>query len=61
MQYENARLEESWDSNKLESIDTNTDIYCPMYPTPAKLRVYAGACELDPSARPLIMCKYAPP
>ena len=27
---------------KQETIDANTDIYCPMYPTPAKLRRYAS-------------------
>jgi len=59
VQYENARLEPMWDSERLESIDYNTDLYVPMYPTPAKLLAYASKCELDPSARPLIMCEYA--
>ena len=59
MQYENARLEPMWDSERLETIDYNTDIYAPMYPTPSKLETYAARYELDPCARPLIMCEYA--
>ena len=59
VQYENARLEETWDSNDLENIDSNTDIYCPMYPTPAKLMAYADKHALDRAARPLIMCEYS--
>ena len=73
----------------METIDADTDIYCPMYPSPAKLlrharvrvRVsltltltlpltptltltltlsrYAREHELEPEARPLIMCEYA--
>ena len=59
VQYENARAEELWDTNKMETIDANTDIYCPMYPSPAKLLAYAATHGMDPSARPLIMCEYA--
>jgi beta-galactosidase len=59
VQYENARLEPMWDSERLETIDFNTDIYAPMYPTPAKLLAYASAYHLDPSAHPLIMCEYS--
>merc|ERR1719420_2892464 len=32
VQYENARLEVSWQTHLIATIDTNTDIYCPMYP-----------------------------
>ena len=42
VQYENARIEPSWDTDKVETIDSNTDIYCPMYPSPSKLVAYAG-------------------
>jgi beta-galactosidase/beta-glucuronidase len=59
VQYENARLEPMWDTERLESIDYNTDIYVPMYPSPAKLLAYAARHELDPAARPLIMCEYS--
>jgi hypothetical protein len=59
VQYENARVEELWSSDAIETIDANTDIYAPMYPTPAKLRAYAHAYSLDPDARPLIMCEYS--
>ncbi len=44
IQYERAEME--W----------NTDIYCPMYPTPADIERYAQAASSD---RPLIMCEYA--
>ena len=27
VQYENARVEDLWDTNKMETIDANTDIY----------------------------------
>ena len=59
VQYENARLEPMWDSERLETIDYNTDLYVPMYPTPAKLLTYALKYEHDPAARPLVMCEYA--
>ncbi len=36
MQYEHARLEPTWTTNEMESIDTNTDIFCPMYPSQAR-------------------------
>ena len=41
VQYENARLEPGWMSDEVETIDADTDIYCPMYPTPSKLAKYA--------------------
>lgn len=43
----------------METLDTNSDIYCPMYPSVAKLRKYAAAHEHEPTARPLIMCEYS--
>ena len=51
VQYENARVEPGWDTHELETIDGDTDIYCPMYPSPAKLERYAALHELDPCAR----------
>ena len=36
-------------------LDWNTDVYCPMYPSPDELVAYA---RTNPS-RPLIMCEYA--
>ena len=59
VQYENARIEPGWDTEEVETLDADTDIYCPMYPSPAKLLRYAVEHELDPEARPLIMCEYA--
>ena len=56
VQYENAREEVGWDTERLEVIDTNTDIYCPMYPSPAKLELYAATYEHAHDARPMIMC-----
>ena len=44
VQYERALLE--W----------NTDIYCPMYHSPAKIEKYAISSESD---RPLILCEYS--
>ncbi len=44
VQYERAGLE--W----------NTDIYCPMYPSPSSIEKYAQNPESD---RPLILCEYA--
>lgn len=44
IQYERAGLE--W----------NTDIYCPMYPSPAQIEQYAKDTT---NTRPLIMCEYA--
>ena len=41
MQYENARLEPSWSTHDIETIDADTDVYVPMYPSPAKLERYA--------------------
>lgn len=43
----------------METIDADTDLFVPMYPSPAKLERYAAAHELDSSARPLIMCEYS--
>eukprot|EP00930_Biecheleria_cincta_P030961 TRINITY_DN21459_c0_g3_i1.p1 TRINITY_DN21459_c0_g3~~TRINITY_DN21459_c0_g3_i1.p1 ORF type:complete len:1349 (+),score=180.65 TRINITY_DN21459_c0_g3_i1:346-4047(+) len=59
VQYEHARLEPGWSTEQLETIDMNTDIYCPMYPSPAKLEKYAKQCEADTDAVPLIMVEYA--
>ncbi|KAL1527440.1 hypothetical protein AB1Y20_016106 [Prymnesium parvum] len=59
VQYENAREEVGWDTERIETIDYNTDIYCPMYPSPAKLERYATSNELVHDARPLIMCEYS--
>eukprot|EP00971_Amphidinium_carterae_P260561 5169579-Amphidinium_carterae.1 len=59
VQYEHARLEPVWDTNKLESIDQNTDIYCPMYPSHEKLERYGAQYEADSRALPLIMVEYA--
>ena len=56
VQYENAH-EPGWDTNEIETIDGNTDLYVPMYPSPAKLEKYAEAREGDVGA-PLIMCEY---
>ena len=55
VQYENARVEPTWDSNEVETIDGDTDIYVPMYPTPAKLEKYALMNELLPSALPRLL------
>ena len=54
MQYENARLEPGWSTEQLETIDVGTDLYVPMYPSPAKLELYAQRHELDPRALPLV-------
>ena len=35
------------------------DRYVPMYPLHSKLELYACRYELDPKARPLIMCEYS--
>lgn len=59
VQYENARVEPGWSSNNIETIDADTDLYVPMYPSHAKLETYARRYELDPLARPLIMCEYS--
>jgi beta-galactosidase len=59
VQYENARVEPIWSQENVEKIDTNTDIYVPMYPSPAKLEKYGELNELSPSALPLIMCEYS--
>jgi len=54
VQYENARLEPGWSTEQLETIDVGTDLYVPMYPSPAKLELYAQRHELDPRALPLV-------
>jgi len=59
VQYENARLEPGWQTNKIETIDDNTDIYCPMYPSHEKLEEYGKLYEASTTAHPLIMCEYA--
>jgi len=58
-QYEHARIEPGWSQENIETIDTNTDIYCPMYPSPAKLEKYGKAYEGCTTAMPLIMVEYA--
>ena len=57
--YENARVESIWSQEYVETIDTNTDIYVPMYPSPKKLERYAELHELSPIALPLVMCEYS--
>ena len=59
VQYENARIEPGWSTEQIETIDYNTDIYVPMYPSPAKLEKYAQRAEFDAAAHPLIMCVYS--
>ena len=59
VQYEHARLEPVWTTNDLETIDQNTDIFCPMYPSHEKLEKYAKLYDNDPQALPLIMVEYA--
>ncbi|EKX43730.1 hypothetical protein GUITHDRAFT_159769 [Guillardia theta CCMP2712] len=59
VQYENARMEPLWDTERIETIDFNTDVYAPMYPSPAKIQLYAERHKSDPDARPLIMCEYS--
>ena len=59
VQYENARVEPGWSTENVETIDHDTDLYVPMYPSPDKLERYARGAELDPTALPLIMCEYA--
>lgn len=59
VQYENARIEEVWSTEKMETIDTDTDIYCPMYPSQAKLARYGQEFEASTKAHPCIMCEYA--
>eukprot|EP00405_Crypthecodinium_cohnii_P013196 CAMPEP_0206442070 /NCGR_PEP_ID=MMETSP0324_2-20121206/13619_1 /ASSEMBLY_ACC=CAM_ASM_000836 /TAXON_ID=2866 /ORGANISM="Crypthecodinium cohnii, Strain Seligo" /LENGTH=1304 /DNA_ID=CAMNT_0053909875 /DNA_START=80 /DNA_END=3994 /DNA_ORIENTATION=+ len=68
-QYEHARIEPGWSTEWLETIDSNTDIFCPMYPSQAKLGRYAKLVELPEDnewkgrlgdrVRPLIMVEYA--
>ena len=41
VQYENARLEPVWSQEVVETLDTYSDLYVPMYPSPAKLEKYA--------------------
>ena len=59
VQYENARVEPGWSTNDIETIDGDTDLYVPMYPSPAKLEEYARKHELNPRALPLVMCEYS--
>mmetsp|Transcript_150899 Transcript_150899/g.484956 ORF Transcript_150899/g.484956 Transcript_150899/m.484956 type:complete len:1278 (+) Transcript_150899:286-4119(+) len=59
VQYEHARLEPTWATNDMETIDDNTDIFCPMYPSQAKLAKYGEKYEGSASALPLIMVEYA--
>lgn len=59
VQYENARIEEEWQIGTIETIDFNTDIFCPMYPSPSKLQMYATERGASTNTLPLIMCEYA--
>jgi beta-galactosidase len=59
VQYEHARHEPTWQSDTIETIDTNTDIFCPMYPSHVKLELYGKLYEDSTVALPLIMCEYA--
>jgi len=59
VQYEHARIEATWSTEELETIDDNTDIHCPMYPSPAKLAKYGEIHETDTTSLPLIMVEYA--
>eukprot|EP00615_Pteridomonas_danica_P012437 CAMPEP_0114370690 /NCGR_PEP_ID=MMETSP0101-20121206/32720_1 /TAXON_ID=38822 ORGANISM="Pteridomonas danica, Strain PT" /NCGR_SAMPLE_ID=MMETSP0101 /ASSEMBLY_ACC=CAM_ASM_000211 /LENGTH=595 /DNA_ID=CAMNT_0001522387 /DNA_START=23 /DNA_END=1806 /DNA_ORIENTATION=- len=59
VQYENARIQPIWSQEEIETIDQNTDIYVPMYPSHAKLRKFGDKFESDPRALPLIMCEYS--
>ena len=59
VQYEHARIEPVWDTEKAETIDTNIDIFVPMYPSQAKLQRYGEANEASTTAKPLIMCEYS--
>lgn len=59
VQYEHARKEPTWTTHNLETIDKNTDIYCPMYPSHLKLEKYGELYDSDVNALPLIMVEYA--
>lgn len=48
VQYENARSEPLWSQEEVETLDANSDIYAPMYPSHAKLLRYARKFELRP-------------
>ncbi|CAE8597246.1 unnamed protein product [Polarella glacialis] len=59
IQYEAAREEAYWSTDSLATITRNTDIYCPMYPSPAHLEAYIEQVKGDENARPMILCEYA--
>lgn len=59
VQYEHARLEPGWCTENFETMDFNTDIYCPMYPSQAKMDRYGEAFEGSATAKPFITCEYA--
>jgi len=59
VQYEQARYEPEWKTDSLETIDQNTDIFCPMYPSHEKLELYGETFEGSTTALPLIMVEYA--
>lgn len=61
VQYEHARwrTDPDWNTDNIEKMDANTDIYCPMYPSHKKLEKYGELYEGDVHARPLIMVEYA--
>ncbi len=43
-------------------LDRNTDIFCPMYPSPEEMANYAAKLAPDPEkgrGRPMIMCEYS--
>lgn len=46
-------------AHQVETLDENSDLYVPMYPSVHKLKAYAAAFEHDPNGRPLVMCEYA--
>ncbi|CAJ1338284.1 unnamed protein product [Effrenium voratum] len=59
VQYEHARIEPVWATETMETIDVNTDIFCPMYPSQQKLENYGTRFDADVRALPLIMVEYA--
>eukprot|EP00931_Biecheleriopsis_adriatica_P060387 TRINITY_DN36268_c0_g1_i1.p1 TRINITY_DN36268_c0_g1~~TRINITY_DN36268_c0_g1_i1.p1 ORF type:complete len:1173 (-),score=184.37 TRINITY_DN36268_c0_g1_i1:166-3159(-) len=59
VQYEHAREEPYWSTTDVPTITRNTDIYCPMYPSPAHCKDYVKMAEKGEATRPMIMCEYA--
>ena len=58
VQHENVHADQLLSFHDVDCID-ETDIYCPMYPTPSQLGAYGKSHLLDPTARPLIMRGYS--